>query len=120
MHSDMYNCVMYNGYYSDWFPVLQGTRQGGVWSPFLYLVYINPLLDQLVNSKLGSHCCAPSFADDMTLLSFSSKTLQEMINIIYTYSCLWRYQYNPGKCAVVTFNESKRVFKRSSRPWVVW
>ena len=35
------------------------------------------------------------------------------------YSCLWRYQYNLDKCAVVTFNESKRIFKRSSRPWVV-
>ena len=70
MHSKMYSCVMYNGYYSEWFPVLQGTRQGGVWSAFLYLVYINSLLDQLVNSKLGfqvkgSHFCAPSFADDI-------------------------------------------------------
>ena len=29
MHSEMYSCVMYNGFCSDWFPVLQGTRQGG-------------------------------------------------------------------------------------------
>ena len=54
----------------------------------------------------------------MTLLSLSSKALQEMINICYRYSCLWRYQYNPDKCAVVTFKESKRVLKRNSRPWV--
>ena len=55
----------------------------------------------------------------MTILSLSSKALQEMINICYEYSCLWRYQYNSGKCAVVTFNESKRVYKRNYRSWVV-
>ena len=35
MHTGMYCCVMYNGFYSDWFPTLQGTWQVGVWSPFL-------------------------------------------------------------------------------------
>ena len=76
MHSDIFSCVMYDGYYS----VLQGTRQGGAWSPFLYLVYINSLLDQ----KKGSHFCAPSFTDDLTLLSLSSKALQEMtISFLY-------------------------------------
>ena len=124
MHTGMYSCVMYNGFYSDWFPILQGTRQGGVWSPFLYLVYIDSLIEQLVNSNLGfqvegSSLCAPSFADDMTLLSLSSKALQSMIDICYQYSCLWRYQYNASKCAVVTFNESKRSYSRSSRAWSV-
>ena len=55
----------------------------------------------------------------MTLLSLSRKALQEMITMCYRYSCLWRYQYNPDTCAMVTFNESERIFKRSSRPWVV-
>ena len=44
MHTDMYSCVMYDGFYSDWFPIIQSTRQGGVWSPFVYLIYINPLI----------------------------------------------------------------------------
>ena len=80
MHSDMFSCVMYNGYYS----VLQGTRQGEVWSQFLYLVYFNSLLDQIE----GSHFCAPSFADDMKRLSLSSKVLQEM-----TFSCLYKINH---------------------------
>ena len=35
LHNGMKSCVLYKGNYSDWFPVLQGTRQGGVLSPFL-------------------------------------------------------------------------------------
>ena len=105
MHCNMYSCVMYKGHLSDWFPVLQGTRQGGVGSPFLYLMYIDSLIEQLVSSNLGFQIewfslCVPSFADDMTLLCLSSKALQEMISICYRYACLWRYQYNPDKCAV--------------------
>ena len=29
MHSDMFSCVLYKGRRSDWFPILQSTRQGG-------------------------------------------------------------------------------------------
>ena len=113
MHSDMRSCVLYNGFFSDWFPILQGTRQGGIWSPFLYVIYINDLIDQLVKSKLGFQIegvsfCAPSFADEMTLQALSCKALQSMISICYRYSCLWRYQYNLLKCAIVTFNETYR------------
>ena len=31
---EMYSRVLHAGHYSDWFTVLQGKRQGGVWSPF--------------------------------------------------------------------------------------
>ena len=128
MYSNMYSSVVHRGFYSDWFPVLQGTRQGGVMSQVLYLVFINSLLEQLVYSQLGFqieglHLCAPSFADDMTLLSLSITSLKTMIDICYKYSCLWRYQYNSNKCAVVTFNESKRAYKRSTskkRNTIIW
>ena len=97
MHSDMKSRVLYKGFHSDWFPILQGTRQGGVWSPFLYLLYIDPLIEHLSNSNLGfqiegTSYCAPSFADDMTLLALSSNSLQRMIDMYYRYSCLWRFQ----------------------------
>ena len=124
MHRDMFSKVMYKGYFSHWFPVLQGTRQGGVWSPFLYLVYIDALICELVCSNFGFQIeglslCAPSFADDMALLSLSCKALQKMINICFNYSKLWRFQYNPTKCSVVVFNETKRSFQKRSRSWVI-
>ena len=36
-----------HGYYSAAFHVLQGTRQGGVISPFMYLCFVDELLDEL-------------------------------------------------------------------------
>ena len=33
LHNGMKSCVLCKGNCSDWFPVLQGTRQGGVLSP---------------------------------------------------------------------------------------
>ena len=67
----------------------------------------------------GSSFCAPSFADDISRLSLSSKSLQDMINMCHHYSCVWRFQYNPIKCAIVTFNEFKRAFARRSPSWFV-
>ena len=118
----MYSCVLYSGLQSDWFPILQGTKQGGVWSPFLYLLYINSLIVQLKDSNLGLKIqdrdfCSPSFADDMTLLALSSKSLQSMMNICYRYACQWRYQYNAHKSVIVTFNESKQSFKKRPHNW---
>lgn len=96
MYTDMYSCVKCQGQRSYWFPVLQGTGQGGVLSPFLYLLYINDLLYQLESSGLGFciydiNCCCPSVADDMLLGSYSKVGLDKMMNICFGYSVRWRY-----------------------------
>jgi len=36
MHNSMSSCVLYKGFYSDWFAVLQGTRQG-LYGPHSYI-----------------------------------------------------------------------------------
>ena len=110
LHSNMNSCVLHKGYMSDWFPVLQGTRQGGICSPFLYLCFINDLIVKLENLNVGfsicnSSYCAPTVADDMLLLSLSRKSLQIMLDECNRYSCLWRYLYNPSKCGVLIFND---------------
>jgi len=47
----------------------------------------------------------PTFADDMTLLSFSKAAMDRMLNICHSYACKWRYFYNANKCAVMIFNK---------------
>ena len=81
--------------------------RGGVWSPFLYLCFINGLIEYLVKLNIGfsianNSFCAPTVADDMLL----------MLNECYRYSCMWRYQYNASKCAVVIFDSSKSKAKK--------
>ena len=122
LYSGMKSRVRVKGVVSDWLEVKQGTRQGGVTSPFLYLMYINGLIEKLEASRLGfcifnDSCSCPTVADDMLLLSLSPNGLQQMMTICYEYSCQWRYDYNASKCAVIVFNETEHAFKRCTRVW---
>ena len=76
MYTDMFSCVRGREFKSAWFPVRQGTRQGGVISPFLYLIFINELLYDLEVAGLGFclygiSCDFPTVADDMLVGSYS-------------------------------------------------
>ena len=124
LYQSMVSRVRSNGHTSKWFPVLQGTRQGGVISPHLYLVFINDLMDELCRSNYGLHvyglnCTCPSSADDMVLLSLSKDGLQELMNICYKYGCSYRYSYNANKSAVIVSNESAAVTRTltKNREW---
>ncbi|KAL4220189.1 hypothetical protein ACF0H5_020597 [Mactra antiquata] len=66
------NCVRSNGCKSNWFPVLQGARQGQCLSPYFYLLYINNLMDDIENSTYcynlnGVSCGCPTSTDDMVI-----------------------------------------------------
>ncbi|MEW8150680.1 MAG: reverse transcriptase family protein [Candidatus Thiodiazotropha endolucinida] len=124
LYTDMESCVRTQAQKSEWFPVLQGTRQGGVISPFLFLIYTNELLWELDRSGYGicvsnMRCGSPAVADDMLLLSLSKFGLDQMIRICYNSSCKWRYEYQPPKCTVVVYNESESEFHRSNRVWQI-
>ncbi len=42
-----------------------------------------------------------------------------MMRECFDYSCKWRYEYNPAKCAVIVFNETKRHYAQSQREWKI-
>ena len=69
--------------------------QGAVLSPILYAAFTNDLLYELEHSHLGAHinsiyCGAPTYADDMSLISHSEHVLQEMLNIVSGYALKWQ------------------------------
>ena len=116
--------ILWKGLPSRFIPIQQGVRQGAVLFPLLYSIYVDALLDELLDSGLGVHIGktyigAPMFADDLALLAADSTTLQSMLDIVYRYPQRWRYKINPTNSAVLVFGESSpsRAKLRPTRNW---
>ena len=104
--------VLWNGVCSTSFNINQGVKQGGVLSPLLYSIYLNDLLIELQQSKLGAkmgeiYCGAPAYADDLALVASSPEELQKMLDIVHAYSNKWRYRLNPSKSKIMIFGAAK-------------
>ena len=105
--------VFLNGNVSEPFDILQGARQGSTGAPFYYTV--NDILTRATNSNVGLKIadlklCPSTQADDIVLLSLSSRSLHALLTICGTYANKWRYSYNNGKCATMVIDRklSKR------------
>ena len=90
--------------------------------PLLYLLFIDGLIKEIELSQhgmciYGMNAACPTVADDMVLISFSKKGLQHLMDMCYRYSLRWRFEYNPSKCSVIVFNESRVAFERCDRTW---
>jgi len=71
------------GLCSEKFSVGNGTRQGGVLSPYLFTRFVHPLISAISQSKLrcnigGLFVNLLAYADDMVLLSQSWRALQAL------------------------------------------
>jgi len=77
-------------------------RQGGILSADLYKLYINPLLERLENSHIGSRignvlCNASACADDVALMSRTDSDLQIQINMAQDFAGMEGYKLQPKK-----------------------
>ena len=69
----------------------RGVRQGGILSPHLYKMYVNPLLAELKRSTLGAHIGTIytgtlAVADDFLFLSNCPDELQIMLSLSGSFS----------------------------------
>lgn len=79
-HQDTVSSIVVNQTRSEWFPTHQGVRQGGVLSTFLYLVYINDLIQALQYGSpntgiLNIPSSCPSLVDDLSLIAVTPLAL---------------------------------------------
>ena len=103
--------VNWNGTKSQSFPLTNGVKQGGVISPLLFAVYLDPLLDKLHKTKkgcfIGNICAnALAYADDVILLTPTCAALIVLISICEEYSREVNLQFNPNKCILLVFTDS--------------
>ena len=112
-YTDIETTVMFQGIKSDWIKVERSVRQGGVLSPWLYMLYINDLPGSLKLCEQGGRIgdlisCATLHADDVTLISPSVSGLQSLINIVEEYAFKWRYEINATKSKVLVFGGRRK------------
>jgi len=84
----------------------QGVRQGGVWSPTAYKVFVNSLLKTFEDRKVGAHlgslyCGIPTVADDVTLVSNDPNELQVMLNVQSSFANKQRFIISTKKSCVL-------------------
>ncbi|CAG2239510.1 unnamed protein product [Mytilus edulis] len=104
--------IKWNGNISRPIQEQQGVRQGGVWSPTAYKIFINKLLKTFEKNQLGAYigctyCGIPTVADDVTFISKSPTELQTMLDIQAYYANKQRYLLSEQKSTILVLNDKE-------------
>ena len=104
-YTDFRCAVNIDGVLSEWFSPSQGVHQGDVMSMYLYCIYNNDLLEELLDVacplKINNHILTcPAFADDVAIVSKSSASLQHKVDIAKCHSRKWRYNLSIAKIRI--------------------
>ena len=104
--SDRKQSVIVNSSSSSFLSTSAGVPQGSVFGPFLFLLYINDIIDNLQS-------IARLFADD-TSMSQSSSNLTEIetvlnkdLDSILDWANSWKVQFNPQKTELLLFSNTE-------------
>lgn len=93
--------VLVQGKKSTWRKVLSGVPQGSVLGPILFVIFINDLEDEIMESQL-----VKMFADDTKIRQVvenrrDSTELQQTLNKLWEWSIRWGMAFNVKKCHVM-------------------
>ena len=102
--------VRWGDTYSEWFFIRAGVRQGGILSPVFYCLYIDDLVDILIDTGAGCYLklvflSILLYADDMALLAPSLKGLQTLLSATERYCKTWDILLNAKKSKNLCFGK---------------
>ena len=94
--------------------IQQKTRQGGILSPWLFLVFIDDLIEDLqslhVRVSLHTvHLGSPMFAGDLAMLLRTKSGLDKLLQTSWEYSEGWQFTFNITKTVILTLGEKEEV-----------
>ena len=87
--------------------ISRGTIQGDTLSPYLFIIFLEPLLRWLEKDDLGYHfntslstCTTTAYADDLAIITDNIQHIQPQINKLHKFA-QWSYMnLNLPKCAI--------------------
>ena len=96
-----------------------GIHQGGYLSLLKYIAFINSLLVSLEESDLcstiyGLKLSPLGYADDIASASTSKQKVDQVLNMVYSHSRKWRYDFNAKKSAILVYGETAHESKVNS------
>lgn len=107
-YANQTNHVKWADSLSDAYVLDCGVRQGGLSSPNIFNIYVNDLIVELSNMRVGCRIDGVSmnnlsYADDMVLLSPSVGGLNEMLKVCESYADRHGLMYNVKKTEYMVF-----------------
>lgn len=110
MYADTASAVWDGKRLSDWFSTTSGVRQGCVFSPAFFAIFINDLVDYIKGGVTVEDIVINvlMYADDIVILADSPEQLQVMIKQLEEYCKLWDFKINLNKSKIMIFGGGRR------------
>jgi len=99
--------VSYNNKRTSTIRTEEGVKQGGILSPFLFNFYINKLIENCLQMRVGAsvgdiNTSIVAYCDDIVLISPTSTHIDQLLNASAQYAAEWKLEFNSKKSEALT------------------